>query len=202
VTAEDFMSEVVTETTETEVPEKKGSKKFLIIIILAVVLLGGGGAGAYFFLFASKAGAEGEEKAEKKSKAKAEDEEEEEEPEEKGTKSNSLKGAIPNDEDVKEIVELQPFIVNLADDGEARYLRMTVNLGIGGGEGKHEKPSPLLITRVRNAMLAVLSEKKSDDVLTNAGKTKLRKELLKAAKTAAEDAHIEAIYITDFIVQL
>jgi flagellar protein FliL len=196
------MSEAVTETTESEVPEKKGSKKFLIIIILAVVLLGGGGAGAYFFLFASKAKAE-DEKTAKKSKAKAaEEEEEEEEPEEKGSKSNSLKGAIPKDEEVKEIVELQPFIVNLADEGEARYLRMSVSLGIGGGEGGHEKPSPLLITRVRNAMLAVLSNKKSDDVLTNEGKAKLRKELLKAAKTAAEDAHIEAIYITDFIVQL
>lgn len=196
------MSEEMTETTEAEAPEKKGGKKFLIIIILAVVLLGGGGAGAYFLLFAPKADAEGEEKASKKSKAKAAKEEEEEEPVEKSEKSNSLKGSIPKDEDVKEIVELQPFIVNLADEGEARYLRLSVSLGIGGGEGGHEKPSPLLITRVRNAMLAVLSEKKSDDVLTNSGKAKLRKELLKAAKTAAEDAHIEAIYITDFIVQL
>lgn len=195
------MSEVVTETTETEAP-KGGSKKFLIIIILAVVLLGGGGAGAYFFLFSKSADekAEGKDKS-KKSKAKAA-EEEEEEPEDTGGKDNSLKGAIPKDEDVKEIVELQPFIVNLADEGEARYLRMSVSLGIGGGEGGHEKPSPLLITRVRNAMLAVLSNKKSEDVLTNEGKAKLRKELLKAAKTAAEEAHIEAIYITDFIVQL
>ncbi|MEK7724439.1 MAG: flagellar basal body-associated FliL family protein [Acidobacteriota bacterium] len=195
------MSEVVTETTEAEAP-KGGSKKFLIIIILAVVLLGGGGAGAYFFLFSKSAegSEEAKEKGSKKPKAK---EAEEEEPEEKGDKSSSLKGAIPNDEDVKEIVELQPFIVNLADEGEARYLRLSVSLGIGGGEGAaHEKPSPLLITRVRNAMLAVLSEKKSDDVLSNAGKVKLRKELLKAAKTAAEEAHIEAIYITDFIVQL
>lgn len=200
------MSEVVTETTETEAP-KGGSKKFLIIIILAVVLLAGGGAGAYFLFFSKSADekAEGKDKS-KKSKAKAAEEEEEaEEPEDTGGKNNSLKGAIPKDEDVKEIVELQPFIVNLADEGEARYLRMSVSLGIGGGEGGgggHDKPSPLLITRVRNAMLAVLSNKKSDDVLTNEGKAKLRKELLKAAKTAAEEAHIEAIYITDFIVQL
>lgn len=198
------MSEIVTETTEAEATEKKGSKKFLIIIILAVVLLGGGGAGAYFFLFSAKSAEGSEEAKEKSKKSKAKEaEEENEEPEEKGDKSNSLKGAIPKDEDVKEIVELQPFIVNLADEGEARYLRLSVSLGIGGGEGAgHEKPSPLLITRVRNAMLAVLSEKKSDDVLTNTGKAKLRKELLKAAKTAAEEAHIEAIYITDFIVQL
>ena len=196
------MSEIVTETTESEVPEKKGSKKFLIIIILAVVLLGGGGGGAYFFLFSSKSAEDTEVakgKSSKKSKAK---EKAEEEPEEKSEKSSSLKDSIPNDEEVKEIVELQPFIVNLADEGEARYLRLSVSLGIGGGEGGHEKPSPLLITRVRNAMLAVLSEKKSDEVLTNSGKAKLRKELLKAAKAAAEDAHIEAIYITDFIVQL
>ena len=33
--------------------------------------------------------------------------------------------------EVKEVIELQPFIVNLADKNEARYLRMTISLGIG-----------------------------------------------------------------------
>lgn len=191
------MSEVVTETTEAP---KQGSKKFLIIIVLAVVLLGGGGAGAYFFLFASKT-AEGSEETKKSSKkAKAADEEETDDTTDK--KSGSIKNSLPKDEDVKKIIELQPFIVNLADENEARYLRLTVSLGVGGAEGGEEKPDQLFITRVRNAMLAVLSEKKSEEILTVEGKTKLRKELLKAAQAASEEPHVEAIYITDFIVQL
>ncbi len=51
-------------------------------------------------------------------------------------------------------------------------------------------------------MLAVLSVKKSDDVLTVDGKSKLRKELLEAAQSASDEGKVEAIYITDFIVQL
>lgn len=196
------MSEAVTETTESEVPAKQGSKKFLIIIVLAVVLLGGGGAGAYFFLF-SKSAADSEEAAKGKStkKAKAADEEDTGE-DTSSKKSSSVKSALPKDEDVKKIIELQPFIVNLADENEARYLRLTVSLGVGGAEGGEEKPDQLFITRVRNAMLAVLSEKKSEDILSNEGKGKLRKELLKAAQAASEEPEVKAIYITDFIVQL
>lgn len=198
------MSEAVTETTESEAPAKQGSKKFLIIIVLAVVLLGGGGAGAYFFLFSAKSAAGSEEATKGKStkKAKAADEEDTAD-DTSSKKSGSVKSALPKDEEVKKIIELQPFIVNLADENEARYLRLTVSLGIGGAEGGgEEKPDQLFVTRVRNAMLAVLSEKKSEDILSNEGKAKLRKELLKAAQAASEEPEVKAIYITDFIVQL
>jgi flagellar basal body-associated protein FliL len=79
---------------------------------------------------------------------------------------------------------------------------MTVSLGIDGAEVAGEKPDQLFTTRVRNALLAVLSEKKSDQILTVEGKNKLRKELLKAAQSASENPEVKAIYITDFIVQL
>lgn len=195
------MSEAVTETNETEAPAKGGSKKFLIIIVLAVVLLGGGGAGAYFFLFSSKS-AQGSDDGKGKSTKKGKAGEDEEADDTSGKKSGSLKSSLPKDEDVKKIIELQPFIVNLADENEARYLRLTVSLGVGGDKGGEEKPDQLFVTRVRNAMLAVLSEKKSEDILSNEGKAKLRKELLKAAQSVSEESEVKAIYITDFIVQL
>lgn len=186
-----------------------GGKKKLILLVLVVLLLAGGGGGAYFFLRggSTEEGAETASAKEKKSKAKKEEPEEEEEEEPKGDKSSasksSLKSAIPKDENVKHIIELQPFIVNLADTDSARYLRLTVSVGVGGEEGGgEEKADPIFITRVRNAMLAVLSVKTSEEVLTVEGKAKLRKELLKAAKAASEEPHVEAIYITDFIVQL
>lgn len=195
------------EVAEEGAPPKKNFKK-LIIIALVFLLLGGGG----FYYWKSKSAAaeedaetaevaEKEEKPAKKGKSKKATEEEEE-TETPAKKSGSLKAALPNDEGVKNVVELPPFIVNLADSDNARYLRMTVSLGVGGEEGESEKPDQLFMTRVRNAMLAVLSEKKSDEILTVEGKTVLRKELLKAAQAASEEPHVEAIYITDFIVQL
>ena len=187
--------------------QPKKSKKLFLIIGLVVVLLAGGGGGYYFMSKSSASAAEKESKSEKKKKsAEAEDSEESEAKDEKDNSDKStsakdtLKASLPDDSDVKEVVELQPFIINLADTEDARYLRMTVSIGIGEEGG--EKPSPLFLTRVKNAMLAVLSVKKSDEVLSIEGKTKLRKELLQAAQAASEKPKVEAIYITDFIVQL
>lgn len=198
------MSETEKENAATNAanqPKKKSGKLFLIIG-LVIVLLAGGAGGFYFW---SKSSASAAEKAEtkskeKKSSSKKSSDEKEETKSDKSDKSDSLENALPDDEDVKQVVELQPFIVNLADAESARYLRMSVSLGMG--ETENEKPDPLFLTRVKNAMLAVLTTKKSDDVLTVEGKTKLRQELLKAAQAASEKPHVEAIYITDFIVQL
>lgn len=202
------MSETEKEnTTAQNASQPKKKSKLFLIIGLVVVLIAGGGGGFYFW---SKTKAEAAEKSEaetssKKSKAKKDSKETEEKTEkseksEKADKENSVEVSLPDDEDVKQVVEIQPFIVNLADTDSAKYLRMTVSLGIGD-EGE-EKPEALFLTRVKNAMLAVLTTKKSEDVLSVEGKTKLRKELLKAAQAASEKPHVEAIYITDFIVQL
>lgn len=204
------MSDTPTTAPAQATPPQK--KKPMLMIIVAVLVLAVGGGGAFFFLKRGQAAgtAEKEKKGSKASKSKEKDDEEEEVPQAAGEKgkeggSNKAKFSIknldlPDDKDVKKIIELQPFVVNLADKGEAHYLRMTVSIGVG--ETKEEKPDPLLTTRIRNALLAVLSTKSSEEVLTEAGKVVLRKQLLKAAQAAVEEPHIEAIYITDFIVQL
>jgi flagellar FliL protein len=207
-------------TTEEAQPKKK---KPLLLILVAVVVLAVGGGGAFFFLKRGHAGeaetAETEKEKEKKpakeKKKKAEEEEEEEEETpaeehaagEKGKEGTPVKSKfsvkrlnLPDDKDVKKVIELQPFVVNLADRDAQHYLRLTVSIGIG--ETKEEKPDPLLITRVRNALLAVLTSKTSEEILTEQGKATLRKELLKAARAAVEEPTIEAIYVTDFIVQM
>jgi len=211
------MSETEKEKTsaETAAPDetkkKKGGKKIIIVLVIFLLLAAGGG-GFYYWRSSSAATAETTDKksGDKKSQAKKEsDEASEETDKDKADKKTSekstdpLKNALPEDEDVKKIIELQPFIVNLADTEQARYLRMTISLGIDGAEEEEsEKPDQLFMTRVRNAMLAVLSDKKSDEILSVEGKTKLRKELLEAAQAASEEPEVKAIYITDFIVQL
>lgn len=195
-------------------PAKKKSKLLLIIIAFVVLLAAGGGA--YFFLFKGSAASAKEKKSSAKKVSDAEDEaDSHEEPaeaesgrdseaktEDAGKKSSkSVKVSLPKDEDVKAVIELQPFIVNLADTEEARYLRLTVSLGLAG-EGGEEKPDSIFTTRVRNALLAVLTTKRSDDILSAEGKDRLRKELLTAARAASKEPQVEAIYITDFIVQL
>lgn len=206
---------VAPETAKGDAPKGKG--KLIPILIVAVVVLAGGGGGAYWYFSHSKAEAKSEDGEEKagttkgKAKGKAAEEEDAEHTEEEDTseeeeppkKSSGVSLRLPDDSKVKQIIELQPFIVNLADASEARYLRLVVSLGIGGEEeGESEKPDPLFTTRIRNAMLAVLTSRTSEEVLSNEGKAKLRRDLLRAARMAAKEAHVEAIYITEFIVQL
>lgn len=199
------MSEIEKETVVESVPtegKKKGGKKIILLAIVAVLLVTGGGVGYYFLRIAGTSKAEAASDKKSKKAAKTEEPAGEEEETKSAKKPEKTESAqIPDDEDVKHVVELPPFIVNLADSEQARYLRMSVSLGIGEG-GEKEKPDPLFMTRVRNAMLAVLSQKSSDEILTVEGKTKLRKELLEAAQAASAEPEVHAIYITDFIVQL
>ncbi len=175
------------ELDESTKPKKKG-KKLLLIVGLLIVLLIGGGGGFYFWSRATHVQAKGAETGHKEEKHAAK-------------KEDGEKFSLPEDGEVKSVVELPPFIVNLADAEQARYLRLTVSVGIGD-EGGEEKPDSLFLTRVKNAMLSVLTTKTSNDVLTVEGKQKLRQELLQAAQAASEEPKVEAIYITDFIVQL
>ncbi len=190
--------------TEAAPAKKKGKLKFLIVFVVFVLLAGAGGGGFYYWRSMSVAAAE---KQDKKSSSKKSDKEADgENAESNDTKATTLpkplQNALPDDEDVKKIIEIPPFIVNLADTEQARYLRMTVSLGVNLEGAENDKPNQLFLTRVRNAMLAILSDKRSDEILNVEGKTKLRKELLEAAKAASADPEVKAIYITDFIVQL
>lgn len=211
-----------------EAAPKKKSKLVLIIGLIAA-LLGAGGGGYWFFVMRPKAAAakgqeaggekkessghseeEAEKPAKEKKTEKSHDEEDEEESEEESLKASEesesksarkpFRLVLPDDRDVKHVIELQPFIINLADEGSSYYLRMTVSVGIG--DSKEEKPEALFITRVRNALLAVLTTKTSEEVLTPQGKETLRKQLLRAARKAVEEPEVQAIYITDLIVQL
>ena len=169
-------------------PEKKKSKKKLMMIVLLVVLLAGGGAGFYFWRV----------RAASQALAKATSDKNER-PDDRKTEHSE-----DGDAEVTQVIELQPFIVNLADKNESRYLRMSISLGVGEGEGAEAegKVNPLFTTKIRNAILATINTRTSDQILTVEGKSELRKDMLTAARTAASKPEVLAIYITDFIIQM
>jgi flagellar FliL protein len=178
------MPEETTEANAAETqaaPAKKTSRK-LILIFLVLTLLAGGGGGAYYWrVRAASRERVAREAADKKEK-----------PGDQPVKSA--------DAEVTQVIELQPFIVNLADKNESRYLRMTISLGIA--EVGEAKVDPLFTTKIRNAILAAISTRTSDQILTVEGKAALRKEMLSAAREAASKPEILTIYITDFIIQM
>jgi flagellar FliL protein len=167
-------------------PEKKKSKKLLIMIALVVVLLAGGGAGFYYWRVRAPSQALAKGTTDKNERP--------------DDHSGKTEHAEDGEAEVTQVIELQPFIVNLADKNESRYLRMTISLGVAE-EGEH-KVDPLFTTRVRNAILATISTQTSEQVLTVEGKAALRKDMLNAAKAAASKPEVLTIYITDFIIQM
>lgn len=184
------MPEETTEQNADETqrtPAKKKSRKLLIIIGLFLILLLSGGGGFYYWRTraASKAQAATDAAAKKAGL---------------GTPPAKTAAAPDGDGDVTQVIELQPFIVNLADKNESRYLRMSISLGTG--DVAETKVDPLYTTKIRNAILAIIGSRTSDQILTVEGKAALRRDMLNAARGAASKPEVLTIYITDFIIQM
>ena len=107
-------------------------------------------------------------------------------------------------EQVKFVMHLEPFVVNLADSEENRYVRVAIDLGLEkpvpakegkGGEG--EVPT----ARIRDCILSVLSTWRSDALLAPDGKQKLKEELVRALRSCVPELGVREVYFTDFLVQ-
>ncbi len=156
---------------KAEAQEKKGGgkKKLLFLIIIGLVLLGGIGGGAYFFLF-----------------AKSPPPEEEAPPK-------------PKEPAVGPFLQLDPFIVNLADPTGQRYLRVKITLEFYNNEVYNQANER--IPQINDAIIMVLSSKTVEEVLSPEGKMELRMELLRKLNDLLGPHSVKNIYFTQFVVQ-
>ena len=163
----------------------KDKKKLFIIIGAAVAALVIIGAAAMFFLGGSKAEktpAHGEAKVEAKSEAKAGE-----------GKGGEGKGAVGT------TYPLEPFIVNIYDGQEIRYLKLKVEFEMANSEVKGDldgKVAPL-----RDAILILLTTKTMQEIQDLQGKNQLREQILGAVNKIIPPGKVTKIYFTDFVVQ-
>ncbi|HME36530.1 MAG TPA: flagellar basal body-associated FliL family protein [Candidatus Sulfotelmatobacter sp.] len=100
---------------------------------------------------------------------------------------------------VRATLHLETFVLNLADTDQRSYLRVGIDLGLNR-EAKHgEELAPL--AQVRDTILGVLAEAKVDELMTAAGKTKLKENLLHALQERLPQLGVEAVYFTEFLIQ-
>jgi flagellar FliL protein len=94
---------------------------------------------------------------------------------------------------------LETFIVNLADKGGTRYLRVSMDLELENEEAVEvvEKRLP----KIRDAILMILPTKKYEDIGTVEGKVSLREEMLAKINELMKPEKIRNIYFTEFVVQ-
>jgi flagellar protein FliL len=95
--------------------------------------------------------------------------------------------------------DLDPFIVNLADTPDVRYLKLTLKLEADG-----EAVSTELSTRIpqiRDAVLVLLSSKDVNAVRTTQGKFQLRDEITQRINGLLKKPGVRSAYFTEFVVQ-
>lgn len=169
--------------------KKSGLIKLIIIGVGALLVLGGGGFAAYKFFFAkaNPAAAEGQAEAGHGDKK----EEKKEEPK---------KDAHGKEEKVAPPFTLEPFIVNLADPGGKRYIKLTVSLDVK--DEKLKKEIEMRMPQIRDSVLLLLSSKSFNDISPVAGKIKLRNEVLKIINNTLGGAgQVNTLYFGEFVIQ-
>jgi flagellar protein FliL len=155
---------------------KKGStKKIMILGILGVLLLGGGGGAAWWLL----GGGHGEER-------KIGGREEQAMADQRGLEPGP-------------VMELDPFLLNLADRDELRFLKVSIKLELDRPEEQTDFNAK--IPAIRDSLLVLLSSKESQLLRSVNGKRRVREEIMARVNTVMSKGTITNVYFTDFIIQ-
>jgi flagellar FliL protein len=93
---------------------------------------------------------------------------------------------------------LEPFIVNIYDGQELRYLKVKVEMEMAGAT-KGDLDARL--APIRDAVLVLLSAKTLHDIQDVQGKNQLKEEILVAVNKIIAPGKISKVYFTDFVVQ-
>ena len=97
------------------------------------------------------------------------------------------------------IFPLDTFIVNLADKGGKRYLRITIDLELDSEDLESEVTKRL--PQVRDSILTILPTKRFEDISSAEGKTALRDQMLERINGLLARGQITNIYFKEFVVQ-
>lgn len=156
-------------------PEKaappKKSKLVPLLLIVVIVLLLGGGGAGWFLLH-------------------------------RGAKPAPEAAAAPEPATPKYTMHLDGFTVNLADAESNDFLRITIDLGLGHAPATDKSGSGDFPTsRVRDAILPVLTAAKADVLLTPEGKAKLKEDLIQTLRENVPEIDVRDVYFTEFLVQ-
>jgi len=120
-----------------------------------------------------------------------------------GTAFFMLRGhaAEPTAEDGKGLLVFDPFIVNLADSGGSRFLRVNLQLVVAEeSEAKELTEEPVKMKRVRSTILELLAVQKSESLVTDEGKQSLKKSILERASKALGTRVLD-VFFSEFVVQ-
>ncbi len=100
------------------------------------------------------------------------------------------------------LVSFEPFMVNLADEGGTRFLKVKLDLVLeDAAAALHASESPVVLSRMRSDILELLSEQSAPALVTPEGKVTLKTEIKKRAGHALEHSEVVDVLFSEFVVQ-
>ena len=156
-----------------------GGKKKLIIIVAAVLVLALAGGGAWFFMSsgAKKGGHDGQ--------------------------SEEELAAAKLAKETRYVVMPRPFVFNVPGNPKDRMVQIKMALLVRGP--KNEELAKLHAPLIEGALLKVVTTYTADELLTSAGKERLRGEALKTMQgvmtEVSNEPVIEQLLFTGFVMQ-
>lgn len=100
---------------------------------------------------------------------------------------------------VANVFPLEPFIVNIYDGQELRYLRVKVEFETATADAKSE--IEMRQAALRDAILVLLTTKTLQDIQDLQGKNQLRDEIMTVVNKILPPGKVSKVYFTDFVVQ-
>jgi flagellar FliL protein len=97
------------------------------------------------------------------------------------------------------LYSLDTFIVNLADEGRSRYLRVTMDLELAESTDAGKLTERL--SQVRNSILMIIPSKQFDEIASMEGKIALRDEIIAKLNSLFTSEVVTNIFFTEFVVQ-
>jgi flagellar FliL protein len=97
------------------------------------------------------------------------------------------------------IYSMDPFIVNLADQGRPRYLK--IRISIESQEIKVNEEYEKRLPQLRDMILTVLSSKSYGEISDSEGKKKLREEIILKLNRLLRGFQVKTVYFTEFMIQ-
>ena len=148
------------------------NKKLIMIGLLALLVIGGGGT-AYYMMAGDSGATKG--------------------------KSSEAHTEEADMETIGPVIDLDPFILNLADRDQSRYLKVSIKLQLDRPEGETDFEDKL--PAIRDALLVLLTSKEARGLRTVEGKMLVREEIGGRINSIMKRGKVRQIFFTDFIIQ-
>jgi flagellar FliL protein len=104
---------------------------------------------------------------------------------------------------VKSTMDLDSFLVNLADEESTRFVKVTFRLGLNESNlGEELKGNPVVLSATRDTIISLLSTKKAEELLSIEGKKRLREEIRERVNPILPEGEVVEVFIMEFVIQL